>query len=253
MKKAFVLALSFSLAWTFTSCNMDDQPTNTDPQTQSKLSATASASSSGTSENSRIILSGFAVNQLSVGTQNVEMKYYAKADLLAGINLGNLQLKSNVSTGLQTSSSSKKSSTLIASGESRFGIIGEGSTPEGNYREVTFQLFKNTSVNSNDPMYQKSLLITGEIDGKITTIWTERESTIRAVSESSTGVEVDGNSELVLKFDLRKLFEGVNFATALDANGDGRIEISPNSPDGNAAIFSRIESNLSSSVILQKR
>nr|WP_287936800.1 hypothetical protein [Algoriphagus sp.] len=253
MKKTVVLALSLCLAWTFTSCNVNDEPQNTDPQTQSKLSATASGSSSGSAENARIIVSGFAVNQLTVGTQNVEMKYYAKADLLAGINLGNLQLKSNVSTGLQTSSSSQKSTVLIASGESRLAVIGEGGTPEGNYREVSFQLFKNTSANSNDPMHQKSLLITGEINGKLTTIWTERESTLRAVSESSTGVEVDGNSELVLNFDLRKLFEGVNFATALDANGDGRIEIGPNSPDGNAAIFSRIESNLSTSVILQKR
>lgn len=251
MKKVLVFALAF--AGILSSCSEDESQTITDPQTQAKLSTTATSSSSSTSENSRVIVSGMSVNQFTVGTQNVEMKYYAKADLLAGISLGSLQLKSNLSAALQSTSSTAKTSVLIASGESRYGVIGEGNTPEGNYREVNFQLFKNTEANANDPMYEKSLLITGEIRGKLTSIWTERENTIRAVSESSTGVEVENNSEMVLEFDMTKLFAGVDFTTAVDTNGDGRIEIGPNSADGNAAILSRIESNLESSVVLKKR
>ncbi|MDX5337472.1 MAG: hypothetical protein LPK25_00490 [Cyclobacteriaceae bacterium] len=247
------ISLALALGMAFGACSNEEDQTITDPQTQARLSTTATGSSQAGSENGRVVVGGMTVSNFYVGTQTVEMRYFAKADLLADISLGNLQLKSNTSAGLQTSSSSQKTHALITSGNAQFSVVGEGSTPEGNYREVSFKLFKNTSGNANDPMYQKSLAITGEVNGKITTFWTESEKVIRAASESSTGVQVDNNTEMVLVFELEKLFAGVDFSTALDANLDGRIDISPNSPDGNQAIFSRIESNLESAVSLKNR
>jgi hypothetical protein len=247
------ISLALAMGLVFSSCSNEDEQSITDPQTKAKLSATATSPSSSNSENSRVVIGGMTVSNFYVGTQNVEMKYYAKADLLAGISLGNLQLKSNTSASLQSSSSSKKTLTLVSSGNSQFSVIGEGNTPEGNYKEVTFKLFKNTEGNANSPMFQKSLMITGEVNGKITTFWTESEKVIRAASESSTGVQLDNNTEMVLVFELEKLFSGVDFKTALDANQDGRIEISPNSPDGNLVLFNRIESNLESAVSLKNR
>ncbi|WP_236021435.1 hypothetical protein [Algoriphagus oliviformis] len=247
------VALAAPLLLGIASCSKDDDGMPTDPQTQAKLSAVAVESGSSSSSSARVEVSGFAVSQFSVGTQDVDMKYYAEADLTAGISLGDLQLKSAVNAGLQSSSSSKKSVVLISNGESKFGVIGEGGTPEGNYTEVAFKLYKSTESNANDPMYQKSLLITGEINGKLAQVWTESEKSIRASSKSSTGVDVSENTEMVLQFELDKLFAGVNMGTALDANGDGRIEIGPNSPDGNAAILAKIESNLETAVSLNKR
>lgn len=234
------------------SCSEKEDEMITDPQTEAKLTATA-ANSSETLSNSRVTVGAFTVSQLTVGTQDVEMKYYAKADLTAGISLGNLTLKTILNAELQKSASEKKSNVLISNGQSRFSLIGEGSTPEGNYSEANFKLYKNTAANANDPMYQKSILINGEINGKLTQYWTESEKVIRAASKSSAGVEVDQNTELVLVFEMDKLFAGIDFSTALDVNGDGRIEISPNSPDGNAAIFSKVESNLETAVSLRKR
>lgn len=256
MKKGWknVIAMSFALTAGIylSSCSEKEEEIIRDPQTQAKLTATASNSSESLS-NARLTVGAFTVNQLTVGTQDVEMKYYAKADLSAGISLGNLTLKTILNAGLQNSASAKKSNVLISGGESKFSLIGEGNTPEGNYTEATFKLYKNTAANANDPMSQKSILITGEIDGKITQFWTESEKVIRAASSTSTGVEVDQNTEVVLVFEMDKLFAGVDFSSALDSNNDGRIEISPNSPDGNAAIFSKIESNLETAVSLRKR
>lgn len=245
---AFVAAFGLSLS----SCADDEAPLISDPQTKAKLSAsTAVNSSSGTG--SLLTYNGFSVSQFNVGTQNIEMHYYAKADLTSGISLGNLRLKSNLSASLQTNSSTKKSSILATSGSAQYSTIGEGMTPEGNYSEVNFKLYKKTTGNTNEAMYQKSLLITGEINGKLAQIWTESEKDIKAVSKLSTGLEVETDSELVLIFELEKLFSGIDFKTAVDGNGDGRIEISPNSPDGNAPLFTKIENNLQSSVVLQKR
>lgn len=247
------ISLALALGIAVSSCSNEDEQTITDPQTQAKLSTTATGASGSGAENARVVVGGMTVSNFYVGTQSMEMKYYAKADLLANINLGSLQLKSNTSAALQSSSSSKKTHALISSGNAQFSVVGEGSTPEGNYKEVSFKLYKNTSANANDPLFQKSLAITGEVNGKITTFWTESEKVIRAASESSTGVQVDNNTEMVLVFELEKLFAGVDFRTALDANQDGRIEISPNSPDGNLVLFNRIESNLETAVSLKNR
>lgn len=247
------LSLALALGIAVSACSNEDEQAISDPQTQAKLSTTATGSSTTSASNGRVTVGGMTVSNFYVGTQAVEMKYYAKADLLADISLGNLQLKSNTSAALQSSSSSKKTHTLISSGNSQFSVVGEGNTPEGNYKEVTFKLYKNAEGNANNPLFEKSLTITGEVNGKVTTFWTESEKVIRAASESSTGVQVENNTEMVLVFELEKLFAGVDFSTALDINQDGRIEISPNSPDGNQVIFSRIESNLESAVMLKSK
>lgn len=251
-KKFALLSLMLTSGFYLSSCGEKDDEVITDPQTQAKMTATASTSTS-TLSNARVAVGAFTVSQLTVGTQNVEMKYFAKADLTAGISLGNLNAKTIINASLQKTASEKKSNVLISGGKSQFSLIGEGSTPEGNYTEATFKLYKNTQASANDPMFQKSILITGQINGKLTQFWTESEKVIKAASKTSTGIEVNQNSEVVLVFEMDKLFAGVDFASAIDSNGDGRIEISPISPDGNAAIFSKIESNLETAVSLRKR
>jgi hypothetical protein len=232
------------------SCTEDKNDPITEPQNKARLEATARQSSP---ENGRTNVNGFVVSEFAVGTKNVEMKYFAAADLVAGIDLGDLELKSNLNAGLQSSSSEEKSMALISGGESKVSIVGEGDTPEGNYKEVTFELYQNQSVQANDPMYKKSMWITGEVNGKLTQLWTEKETVIEASSESSTGIEVEENSELLLVFELEELFKGVDFASAVDANADGRIDIYPNSPDGNAEILAQIESNLKNSVKFEEQ
>jgi hypothetical protein len=73
------------------------------------------------------------------------------------------------------------------------------------------------------------------------------------MAEASSGVEVEGQSEMVLDFDMTKLFAGVDFSLAVDGNADGKIEIGPNGVDGNTLLYSRIMSNIDSAVTLKKR
>lgn len=233
------------------SCESEDKDPISDSETQASLKATTSQPNSSTSENGRLLISGFTVNEFTVGTQDVEMKYYAAADLIGGIDLGGIQLKTTLNADLQSSSSEKKSLKLISDGETKVSLVGEGSTPKGNYKQVSFSLY--TSQSSSDPMYQKSMLITGEINGKSTQFWTETEKVIEATAESDSGIEVENNTELLLSFEMEKLFAGVDFSSATDANNDGKIEICPNSPDGNAELLAKIESNIESSVVLKKR
>lgn len=233
------------------SCESEDENPISESETQASLKATTTQPNSSSSENGRFTISGFTVNEFTVGTQNVEMKYYAAADLVAGIDLGGIQLKTALNADLQSSSSQEKSLTLISNGETKISLVGEGNTPEGNYKEISFSLFKAQS--SEDPMYQKSLFITGEINGKSTQFWTDTEKVVEATAESDSGIEVENNTELLLSFEMDKLFADVDFSTATDANNDGKIEISPSSPDGNTEILTQIEANIENSVVLKKR
>lgn len=254
MKNYQKLFTMFALGALAMSCSSEtDENIITEPQSQVTLSASAQTTSIVSDSEGRPVVNGFATSGFTVGTQNVEMMYAAQADLLAGANLANITFKSNVNTNLQTSTAESKSLILVSDGDKKFTLVGEGNTSKGNYSEANFKLFKNNGTNENDPMFKKSLLLTGEVNGKLTRIWTESEMEIKALTESALGIEVDGNTDLVLMFDLDKLFQGIDFSTAVDADGDGRIEISPISADGNASILAKIESNLKSSVILKKK
>ncbi|WP_297336397.1 hypothetical protein [Algoriphagus sp.] len=234
------------------SCSEDSDPQPADGNANSRVFATASGGSSE-SANARVIVNGFSSSEFTVATGEMEFRYAAKADIETGIDLGSISLKTNLNSSLQTSASETNSLALIASGDSQAALIAEGETPEGNYTEAEFLLQQNTEVDSSDPKYNKSLWIEGEIEGSQTIIWSETEKAIQAMAESSNGVVVEGQSDMMLEFDMEKLFEGVNFSLAGDGNADGTIEIGPDGEDGNALLYSRIMSNIESAVTLKSR
>lgn len=96
-------------------------------------------------------------------------------------------------------------------------------------------------------------MLTGEVDGKLPGTWTGSEMEIKALSKSALGIEVEGQTDLVMVFDMNKLFQRIDFSNPVDADGDGHIEIGPYSLDVNGSILSKIEDNLKSSVILEKK
>ncbi len=142
---------------------------------------------------------------------------------------------------------------LIADGESKVELVGEGDSPEGKYTEVELSLHKNTDLSSDDPMYDKSLLIRGEVQGTTTWVWMEAEKQLKAEVQDVDGIEVENETEMMLVFDMVELFKNVDFETAVDANGDGRIEIGPNDLDGNVELYNQIEANLESAVKLERK
>jgi hypothetical protein len=81
----------------------------------------------------------------------------------------------------------------------------------------------------------------------------DAEMPILATSKAVSGIEVDGPADLTLVFDLDKLLGNVDFSTAEDVNNNDRFEINPKSKGANAALFKKIQANLESSVIFQKK
>lgn len=246
------VSLLFLLLIGLASCQDENEPVPNENQEHVKLESTARGENEADPQ-ARKSVGAFFVSDFEVGTKDVEMKYAAQADLAAGIGLGNITLKSNVNTSLGTSASTPKSLVLISNGEARIEVIGEGETPEGKYTEVQLNLYKNTEVDEDHHMFEKSLLVRGEVQGTPTWVWLDVEKELRAEAEGSDGFDVEQENELMVVFDMVELFNGVDFELAADGNADGRIDISPDNNDGNLELYNRIESNLDAAVKFERK
>ncbi|MBT0812018.1 hypothetical protein KIH41_12080 [Litoribacter ruber] len=250
MKKSFLniakVMMPFGLAFGMIACTTTEDGTPVESESRVALRATADQNVGG--ENSRVDVGAMSVTEFQVGTQDVEMRYAAKSEIGAGINLGNISLSTNLNAELGTSASQPKSNLLIQNGEHQTAVIGEGRTPDGTYTEITFDLYQNTNVEQDHFAYGKSLYIIGEVNNTPTRIWFETEEELRATSRDTGGYAIDGDADLWLYFDLQSMFNGVDFSAATDADADGFIDIGPNDVDGNGDIHAAIRANLDSSV-----
>lgn len=228
------------------SCNNDDE--NLIPgESKITLKGSAEQTISGSAD-AKVIVGAFTLTRFEVGIQNLDMSYAAAADIKAGVNIGGLTIRSNANAELGTSASKPKTHVFINDGNYQTTVIGEGSTPNGNYTEITFKLSQNNSASADSFAKGKSLYILGNVNNKTAMIWITAEEPIRATSSNTNGYEISAASDLMLRFNLNKLFANMNLATALDANNDGFIVIGPNNVDGNGALYAKIVSNLNSAV-----
>ncbi|WP_282043164.1 hypothetical protein [Winogradskyella flava] len=116
--------------------------------------------------------------------------------------------------------------------------------PEGNYEELEFEFDKNTNPNSD--LYNKTILVTGTIDGQSFEFWHDFEEDLELdYEDENNDITVDnGLSEIIISFNLNDLFNtstGVDLSEATDNNGDGVIEISPTDSDGNNVLANQIK------------
>ncbi len=66
--------------------------------------------------------------------------------------------------------------------------------------------------------------------------------------DNNQSLIINNNSyDLVLNFDLNQWLSTIDLSTAVDGNGDGTIEISPNDPDGNNNLANQLNENLEGS------
>lgn len=114
--------------------------------------------------------------------------------------------------------------------------------PVGEYEEVEFKMDR-----SNDPssiLYQKSIMITGSIDGVPMTFFHTFEEDFEVDYEDAGQnlvIDESNNNEVIFNFDLNAVVSAVNFDSANDANNDGTIEISPTDSDGNNVLANQIK------------
>ena len=245
-KKILNLIMPLALVLTFAACNNDDENLK-EGESKVTLKSTAQSSQS-TSENAKVEVGAFTIRIFQVGVQSIDMSYAAASDIKAGVSIGNTVLKSNASAELGTSATLPKTNNLIIDGKHQSTVLGEGTTPNGNYSEITFKLFQNSTAASDSFAKGKSLYVIGEVNGKTTRVWLTAEESIRATASSPEGHIIEGNTDLFVRFNLNNLFANMNLATAVDGNADGIIDIGPNNVDGNGALHTKVKANLNSAV-----
>lgn len=226
-------------------CNYGD---NTLQERSSRVTLYGTATSSSPTDTNSTRVGSFIISNFQVGTQDIDMSYVSSTEFGLGSNINTANIRSNEETELATSASTPQNNILISSGDHRTAVIGEGSTPNGNYTEITFKLFQNRTASSGSFARDKSLYILGMISGKPVRLWLTTEDTIRATADVPNGYEIHANTDLLIRFNLNKLLDNINLGTAKDRNSDGFIDIGPNNVDSNGELYNIFRSNLNTSV-----
>jgi hypothetical protein len=119
--------------------------------------------------------------------------------------------------------------------------------PNGTYEEVEFKLHKST--NSASPMFNKSIEITGTINGTPFVFWHDIDEDFEIdFEDANQNLVISNNSyDLVFDFDLNQVLSLVDLSSAVDGDGDGVIEIGPNDTDGNQALANLLENSIEDS------
>lgn len=119
--------------------------------------------------------------------------------------------------------------------------------PNGTYEEVEFKLHKST--NSASAMFNKSIEITGTINGTPFIFWHDIDEDFEIdYEDANQNLVVSNNSyDLIFNFDLNQVLSMVDLSSAVDGDGDGVIEIGPNDTDGNQALANQIEDSIEDS------
>jgi hypothetical protein len=114
--------------------------------------------------------------------------------------------------------------------------------PLGEYEEVEFKMDKN--LNPNSVLFQKSIMITGTLNGLPMTFYHTFDEDFEVDYEDAGQnliIDDSNNNEVTFNFDLNAVVNTVNFDAATDGSGDGVIEISPIDTDGNNALANQIK------------
>ena len=106
--------------------------------------------------------------------------------------------------------------------------------PEGVYEEVEFKMDVNSNPSSE--LYQRSILLSGMIDGTPFEFYHTFEEDFEVDHEDAGQqlvIDANNNNSITFNFDLPSVVANVDFSSASDGNNDGTIQISPVDTDGN--------------------
>lgn len=226
-------------------CNYGDDAL---PQRFSSVTLYGTAKTSDNGPTNTIRVGSFIINNFQVGTQEIDLSFASSTEFGIGSNINNVTIRSNAEDELAISASKPQTNTLVSSGNHRTAVIGEGSTPNGNYTEISFNLYQNKNASSSSFARDKSLYILGMYEGKPVRLWLTAEESLRATADTPNGYVISSNSDLLLRFNLDKLLENMDFSTARDRNSDGFMDIGPNNVDSNGDLYSIFRANLPNAV-----
>ncbi len=119
--------------------------------------------------------------------------------------------------------------------------LGETEVPASTYQSIRLKLHKTREVDPTSPLYDRSIFLAGTIDGTPFEMWHDTGENLD-IGEAN-GIEVGQFATTVtVDFSLRSFLDQsanaadggvlIDLSTATDGDGDGLIEINPNSDDG---------------------
>ena len=118
--------------------------------------------------------------------------------------------------------------------------------PVAAYDEIEFEFDKNK--NEKSVMFGKTVIITGTINGKSFTFWTDEEMELEIEFDKPILLKDASSAMLTVSFDVNALFNpaagGIDISSATDGNGDGIIDINPKDEDGNSKLAKAIYKKL---------
>lgn len=132
--------------------------------------------------------------------------------------------------------------------------IGSVDIPDGTYKIIRFKLHKSKDRVNTDPLYDRSLFLSGTINGTPFEFWHDASENFDI--ENSTGIIVNGSTvDLAVVFNIDQFLSSlhnIDLTLAQDEDGNGLIEINPEDDDGNGEIADLIKENIKKAADLVK-
>ena len=133
--------------------------------------------------------------------------------------------------------------------------IGSTYIPNAIYEEIEFKM-KPSTDNSKPDTYNRTVYITGMLNGKPLKFWTTEEFEYKIEFPDGSNFSLTGdNFKLYLDFSLGLVINSFNqfdFSTVHDGNNNGVYEIGPNDTDGNTELAHYIADAMENSFELDK-
>lgn len=124
--------------------------------------------------------------------------------------------------------------------------IGETPVQAGTYKVLRFKLHKSRDRDQSHPLYDRSVFMSGTIDGVPFEFWHDTSENFD--TENLDGITVADNMvSVVVRFNIDHLLTSVHdidLSQAVDENQDGTIEINPDDGDGNKEIADQLKENI---------
>ena len=223
MKKNLLMYMSALSLLGFTSCS-DGEPSPNGAITLEAKANTSVATGAG-SANLRVN-NAITITEFKVNLSEVEFDFNDKDDEVADSVFKDVKLKGPFELD------------LIKNGTAVVGAIGVAELPNAVYKEVEFKLHKG-DVSGNE-MYGRSIYMAGTIGDKPFVLWHDTDEKLEIKFRDEKGLSVQGEDiKATINFNIGYLFSEISsfdFSAAVDADGDGIIEIDPKGEDDNKEI-----------------